>query len=197
MAARIALASAQDVSELLRPLLDGGHAHVAGRLAGAMRAIGRADVAVEIASAIGAARTEVKEVKEYRPFDVAPTPLPASRAESPYGQRLRLMPQQMRQRVIDEFPAPDAAPLGVEATLESVEQRYASDTYHSLSIEGYRVTPELIEKVRKGQWPPNGQDAESEAPTRPLGSVPQSVGREVHARSPWLFGAGLCRVYSR
>lgn len=157
MAARIALASVQDTSELLRPLLDGGHVHIAGRLAGAMRAIGRADVAGEIVSAMDAAGMEVKES---RPFDVAPTPLPGGRAESPYVQRLRLMWQQMRQGVIDQFPEP-TAPLSVDATLRNVEERYVTDAYHSLSIEGYHVTPELIEKVRNGQWQPDGEDAKT------------------------------------
>jgi Fic family protein len=31
---------------------------------------------------------------------------------------------------------------------------YVSDAYHSLSIEGYRVTPALIEKVARGDWSP-------------------------------------------
>jgi Fic family protein len=29
------------------------------------------------------------------------------------------------------------------------------DAYHSLSIEGYRVSPDLIEKVRQGTWNPD------------------------------------------
>lgn len=33
-----------------------------------------------------------------------------------------------------------------------MEEVYVTDAYHSLSIERYRVTPELIEKVRSGQW---------------------------------------------
>jgi len=158
LVARIALASVQDTSELLGPLLDGGHAHIAGRLAGGMRAIGRADVADEMVSTMAAAGLEVREA---RPFEVAPAPLPAGRAESPYVQRLRLMWWQMRQRVIDEFPAPGASTLDVAATLENVEERHATDAYHSLSIEGYRVTPELIEKVRNGQWRPDGDDAKT------------------------------------
>lgn len=156
MAARIALASVQDLSELLRPLLDGGHVHIAGRLAGAMRAIGRGNVADEMVTTMAAATLEVKESQ---PFEVVPTPLPAGRAESPYVQRLRLMWQQMRQQVIDAFPVPRPAALDVEATLRNVEERYVTDAYHSLSIEGYRVTPELIEKVRNGQWQPDGEDA--------------------------------------
>lgn len=158
MAARIALASVQDSSDLLRPLLDGGHVHIAGRLAGAMRAIGRADVAGEMVAAMGAAGMEVKES---RPFDVAAAFLPAGRTESPYVRRLRLMWQQMRQRVIDEFPPPNAAPQGVDAVLRNVQERYVTDAYHSLSIEGYRVTLDLIEKVRNGRWHPDGEDAKT------------------------------------
>jgi hypothetical protein len=67
----------------------------------------------------------------------------------------------MRQTIIDEFPAPDEAPVDVQTTLAQVEERYVTDAYHSLSIEGYRVTPELIEKVRNGQWQPDGDDAKA------------------------------------
>jgi len=35
---------------------------------------------------------------------------------------------------------------------------YVTDAYHSLSIEGYRVTPELIERVRSGRWNPDLED---------------------------------------
>lgn len=158
LAARIALASQQDISELLRPLLDGGHVHIAGRLAGGLRAIGRVHAADEIVSTMQSAGMEVKEVQ---PFDALPAPLLADRPESPYVQRLRLMWQQMRQGVIDAFPEPGAIPQDVVATLKNVEERYVADAYHSLSIEGYRVTPELIEKVRNGQWQPDGEDAKT------------------------------------
>lgn len=158
LAARIALASVEDVSELLRPLLDGGHVHIAGRLAGGMRAIGRANVADEILATMGSANMTVQETQ---PFEVAPTPLPAGRPESPYVQRLRLMWQEMRQTVINEFPARGEVPSDVEATLTELEERYVTDAYNSLSIEGYRVTRELIEKVRNSQWQPDGEDAKT------------------------------------
>src|SRR5262249_48775791 len=35
-----------------------------------------------------------------------------------------------------------------------------SDAYHSLSIEGYRVTPELIERVRGGAWNADTREAD-------------------------------------
>jgi hypothetical protein len=46
--------------------------------------------------------------------------------------------------------------------MKRVEEAYVTDAYHSLSIEGYRVTPELIERVRGGNWNPdaNQQDRE-------------------------------------
>ena len=156
LAARIALASVPDPAELLRPLLDGGHVIIAGRLAGAMRAIGRDQVADEIATTMRSANLVMQETL---PFEIAPPRFPAGRPESPYVQRLRLMWQEMRQAVIDAFPAPGAGLSDVQSTLEQVEARYVTDAYHSLSIEGYRVTPALIEKVRNGRWQPDGEDA--------------------------------------
>jgi hypothetical protein len=158
LAARIALASVNDVSALLRPLLDGGHVHIAGRLAGGLRAIGQIQLADEIITTMGAVHLEVHE---QQPFEIAPTPLLIGRVEPPSVQRLRLLWRQMRETVIDEFPPPDEGPWEVATTLAQVEERYVADAYHSLSIEGYRVTPELIEKVRNDQWQPDGEDAKT------------------------------------
>jgi Fic family protein len=47
--------------------------------------------------------------------------------------------------------------------MKEVEEHYAEDAYHSLSIEGYRVTPELIEHVRGGNWNPDVDEADKEA----------------------------------
>jgi hypothetical protein len=38
--------------------------------------------------------------------------------------------------------------------MKFVDDIYESDAYHSLSIEGYSVTPELIDRVRQGGWNP-------------------------------------------
>lgn len=43
----------------------------------------------------------------------------------------------------------------IESMLEVVKQQ---DMYHSLSIEGYKITDELIEKVIKGNWNPEFDD---------------------------------------
>jgi Fic family protein len=46
-------------------------------------------------------------------------------------------------------------PDQIEAMLEIVKQE---DMYHSLSIEGYKITDELIEKVISGNWNPEFND---------------------------------------
>jgi hypothetical protein len=45
-------------------------------------------------------------------------------------------------------------PKEAEAHLRRVEDVYVTDAYHSLPIEGYRVSPKLIERVRSGEWNP-------------------------------------------
>jgi len=39
---------------------------------------------------------------------------------------------------------------------------YVTDAYHSLSIEGYRVSPVLIERVRGGDWNPDADKEDRE-----------------------------------
>jgi hypothetical protein len=67
---QVVLASVRDASELLRPLLDGGHSAIAGRLAGALRRVSRAVQADEILSTMKAAGYDVRESD---PFDSSST----------------------------------------------------------------------------------------------------------------------------
>ena len=46
--------------------------------------------------------------------------------------------------------------------MRNVEEIYLADAYHSLSIEGYRVSEELIEKVRDGEWDPDNNEEDRE-----------------------------------
>jgi Fic family protein len=65
-----------------------------------------------------------------------------------------------RQDVIATFPKAPGLPKDTGAYLKFVDEIYQSDAYHSLSIEGYRVTPELIERVRAGAWNPELHEAD-------------------------------------
>jgi Fic/DOC family len=154
-AAQLALNSIDNSVELLRILLDGSHTVVSGRIAGALRAVGRADLADEILSTM---RSTGSRVDEASPFDTAPTPLPGARNESPYVARLRLLWQDMRPAIVDVFPEPRKRATDSARAIADMEARYVADAYNSLSIEGYHVSAELIERVRSGAWDPDGED---------------------------------------
>jgi hypothetical protein len=150
--ARTALASIGDASAVLRRLLEGGHSAKAGRLAGAFRSVGRAPIADEIVEAMRAADYAVRETD---PFEARAPALLPSRTASPYVQRIRLMWDAMREPVIERFPAAPGPVRNVDAYLTRVEDAYVTDAYHSLSIEGYQVSPALIDAVRRGDYDPD------------------------------------------
>ena len=147
--ARAAMAAVKDASDVLAVLLEGGHSVVAGRLAGAFRNAGRERIADEIVKTMEAAGYTVRETD---PFESKPQSLLPLREESPYVNRIRLMWDAMRQPVLEAFPRPPGIPKDAERYLKAVEEAYVTDAYHSLSIEGYRVSPALIERVRSGTW---------------------------------------------
>jgi len=158
--AQVALASVQDASELLVPLLEEDRTVVAGRLVGAFRRIGREAMADEIADTMSRAGHRIREDDPFEP-DLH---LPEIRTRMPaIVGRLRGMWEAMRGEIIGRFPEPTMGERSPEAYLEFVDAMYERDAYHSLSIEGYRVTPELVERVRAGQWNPdeNLRDRES------------------------------------
>ena len=156
---RVVLASVRDGSELLRRLLDGGHSVRAGRLAGAFRRIDRPDVADEIVATMKAAGYDVRESDPFAPEQVLGR-LPA--AVPPIIGRIRTMWESMREKVLEVFPQPPGLPRNEQAYLQFIDEIYRSDAYHSLSIEGYRVSPELIERVREGNWDPDNHDADGQ-----------------------------------
>jgi len=153
--ARTVLALFTDASEILAHLLEGGHSVIAGRLAGAFRNIGRDRIADDIIRNMEAAGYTVRESD---PFDTRLDLALPRRETSPYAGRIRLMWQAMREDVIGNFPESPGMPNDAEAYLTRVEDVYVTDAYHSLSIEGYRVSPELIERVRSGAWNPDREE---------------------------------------
>ncbi len=152
---QVALTSIGDASDVLRRLLDGGHSVVAGRLAGAFRRIGRADVADEIVAAMKPADFTIRETDPFAPQQTFGTLQPAT---APIVGRMQAMWLAMREPVIAVFPKAPGLPKDRGDYLKFVDEIYKSDAYHSLSIEGYSVTPELIDRVRAGGWDPVNHD---------------------------------------
>ena len=149
--ARVALASIRDASDVLDRLLEGGHSAVAGRLAGAFRNIGRERIADNIVKAMKAADYDIREND---PFEAPAPTLFTGRERSPYVNRIRLMWQAMREPILERFPKAPGLPKKKDAYLARVEETYVTDAYHSLSMEGYRVSRELIERVHLGSGIP-------------------------------------------
>jgi len=152
---RTALSMVTDASDVLSDLLAGSHSVIGGRLVGAFRNIGRDVIADNILKGMQAADLKVQEED---PFEEKALVNFGRRDLSPYANRLRLMWAQMRESVIKHFPEQPKPPLDIDTYMAELEEKYVTDAYHSLSIEGYRVTRELIELVRLGNWQADGSD---------------------------------------
>ena len=189
--ARAVLLMIRDASGLLARLLEGGHTVIAGRLAGAFRNIGRDRTADDIVKTMSAAGYAVREND---PFTDKPSLVLGTRETSPYVNRIRLLWQKMRGPVIDSFPKAPGLPRNIDAFMKRVNDAYVADAYHSLSIEGYRVTRELIESVRSGTWNPERNEGDREQRNamaargywQAYQAVQKSVGRVLQGENPGL-----------
>ena len=149
---RSALSMISEASDLLRALLEGNHSTVAGRLAGAFRNIGRNKIADTIIETMRAAGYTINEVD---PFEDKPAFIPGNRELSPYVNRLCMMWESFREPITAHFPTSPGTINDIDAYMKQIDDVYVTDAYHSLSIEGYRVSEQLIEHVRSGNWNPD------------------------------------------
>lgn len=187
--AQVALAGLPDASDLNRELVAGGHSVVAGRLAGALRAIRRAELADDV---LGTMRAAGYTVQELDPFLVEPPVLRTTRPASSPVHRLQLMWRAMRDEVLRYFPAEPGLPADIDSYLAAVKENYRADAYHSLSIEGYRVTEGLIERVASGAWNPEQHAGDADARNamaahgywRAFEAVQNSIRRILAAENP-------------
>lgn len=157
--ARTCLSLITNSSEVLAILLSGEHSVIAGRLAGAFRNIGKDKIADEIVDTMKSADFIVREEDPF--LKKLPNVLDA-RKVSPYTNRIKLMWQEMRPKIIDNFPKSPGLPVSADVYLKQIDEYYIEDAYHSLSIEGYRVNQQLIERVRLGDWNPDTNRADIE-----------------------------------
>ena len=157
--ARAALSMISDASEILHKLLEGGHSTVAGRLAGAFRNIGKDAIADNIIETMRAAGYSITEND---PFEEKPAIIFSERELSPYVNRIRMNWTDMRGVVLENFPQTPQLRQNTDEYLKQVDDIYVTDAYHSLSIEGYRVSETLIERVRSGNWDPETNQKDKE-----------------------------------
>ncbi len=139
-------------SDLSRALIAGRNTRAASRLMGAYKFLGDETRAKRIKNDM---QVSVSRISPINPFTME-QPLIGSlkRLKSPQVARLKALWEKMRTQVVEHFP-PAPGPSDANSYISSMEDIYQHDAYNSLSIEGYRVTPEIIERVRAGDWDPS------------------------------------------
>ena len=70
--------------------------------------------------------------------------------------------KKMRDVILANFPETKHTYTDINACIKDIDAQYKLDAYHSLSIEGYKVTDELIEKVKSGNWRPDKDSTDAE-----------------------------------
>ena len=156
---KVVLGLIRDSSDILKILLEGGHSVKAGLLAGAFRNIHRNNIADAIVKTMQAASYKIRVTD---PFNIATPNTITFREKSPYANRIHIMWQQMREDVIKHFPKAPGIMKDHKEYLRKVEEVYITDAYHSLSIESYKVTAQLIERVKSGNWNKNSDEDKKE-----------------------------------
>ena len=155
---RTALSLVKSSSDILSILLSGGQSIIAGRLAGAFRNIKKDKIADDIIKTMQGVGYDVRELD---PFNDHLNISFSSKDASPYANRIKIMWSDFRKVIIEKFPAAPGMPKNIEKFISSVKEIYVTDAYHSLSIERYQVTPELIDRVRNGSWNAKDNDGDS------------------------------------
>jgi len=145
------LGSIKPDATLLRAILADGKTVRAGAIAGALRQIGRSEHAEEI---IRGVQDAGHDIREQAPLDSATGKIDPDKTPKPAAARIELLWAKLRSQVSEEFSLAPQKIHDVNSYLAEIDERYVSDAYNSLSIEGYQVSAELIERVKAGNWQP-------------------------------------------
>lgn len=159
--AELALRAVKSTEDLTRLILEMRSPALAGRFAGAYQFLGEDERARQIANAAAAAGLDCEPENPFT--QSAPVFAGATRVVSPYARRIEAMFRAMRCQMLTEFRGFKRVVIpGTESYLRHVEGVHEYDAYNSLSIEGYRVTPELIQRIRSGRWNPDEDATDQE-----------------------------------
>lgn len=182
------LLAKRDFSGLARILLKTENVPSAGRLSELLKKLGRGDAGEEILRKMhsaGLLRAEDKKTKEDdasrdNSSGESGTAKTIVARTSPQNQSLiftrmkslwRRLSLQLSETVTPKPPCPVIAARDFSQVTASIKAIYVHDAYNSLSIESYRVTTELIERIARGEFSPeeNGEDAKNAAAMAALG----------------------------
>lgn len=149
--AEIALKMA-DQSILARHLLSGKNVESAARIIGAYEFLGEQ---TRYKQYLKDMKTAGYQLNVVNPFLLPKPQLQTGlRVTSPYAARIKILWQKMRPIIIKKFPQAPGLPRAKKAYFKEIDQLHVEDAYHSLSIEGYQVSTELIQQIANGNWQP-------------------------------------------
>ena len=159
----IALKSIRDVSTIINSLISLKRMDTsAARLSGAYAYLGRDGDAKNIretyTSLIGI------KITSFNPFHtIKPIFGDTQLLRSPYASRVEELWHKYSIEISESDNTVKSTKIDIKTLLSELEEKYTQDAYHSLSIEGYKVTTELIEKIKHGNWDPvqNEEDKET------------------------------------
>jgi len=157
--ARTCLLMVGGADEILKEVVDEGNSSRASRLVGALRNVGREEMAQKIRDymvRIG------HDIRPEDPFLDKVETLTSSRDISPCAIRIRLMWKKMKEQILAFGQQIPNKALSIDEILSGMDENYVRDSYHSLSIEGYRVTEGLIERVKSGEWNPEDNQVDAD-----------------------------------
>lgn len=146
-------------SDISRALLTHQSPASAERIIGAYKQLNEEAKAKQIYDDLIAADFKLNDVN---PFEEYIPKLGNFRVTSPHAARIRLMWNNMREAVEKILPTSPGFTADSNKTISIIQETYVQDAYHSLSIEGYQVTEELIEKIEKGLWDPENIEADKQ-----------------------------------
>ena len=158
----IALKSVRDVSTVINSLVSLPRMDTsAARLSGAYEHLGREKDAETIRDTY----TSLVGIKiiPFNPFHATKPIFDRALLErSPYAARVEELWKKYSIQIDKLNKNSEAKEINIEMLLSQLDEKYTQDAYHSLSIEGYRVTTELIDKIKNGHWNPTENEEDKE-----------------------------------
>jgi Fic family protein len=153
-----------NLGKLAEALMRSKNKASASRIIGAYRELGMRAESKKLNSILSSVFDDIK-IKN--PFEITPVESRVRKKEAASAYRVRIIWEKSREVInklcTDKKPGGDFFSRPLNQTLNTVNELYVHDAYHSLSIEGYAVTPELIEKVSRGNWSPATVDQDQDA----------------------------------
>lgn len=155
--AELALRLIKTPSDLINVIVKYELKNAAARMIGAYRFLDNNHYSQQIQKSlesVGILVNPTNPIQQEQPL------LGKGRLKSPYSGRITAMWQESRQSVIDNFPEPPGLPKTSKKYLRELDEIYRYDAYNSLSIEGYQVNKELIDRVKNNTWNPDNNSTD-------------------------------------